>query len=418
MSRSPTKHPTLSDPRWRLVVSRSAAADGTFFYAVVTTGVYCGPSCGARTPLPDNVRFYASPEEAEAAGYRPCKRCEPRRPPLVQRHAMLVAELCKFIERSERAPTLTQLCERAGLRPTQLKRVFKAATGMTPKAYALAQRGERVRTELRRGGSVTEAVFRAGYASSGRFYEVSNELLGATPTSYRAGGRGMKARFAVGECSLGAVLVAESERGLCALLLGDEPEGLVRDLQDRFPHAELFGGDSEFEATVAQAIGVVDGLREGVELPLELRGTIFQQRVWRALRSIPRGETRSYSELAQALGMPRGARAVASACAANPLAVAVPCHRVVRTDGGLSGYRWGIERKRALIEREAKLERPEAEPGSRSVCQLHQDGGKLREGRADLGGYLAEVDVCHECVECEIAEYLAGVPRLQQKPRG
>jgi AraC family transcriptional regulator, regulatory protein of adaptative response / methylated-DNA-[protein]-cysteine methyltransferase len=339
------------DPRWTAVLARDA--DAPFFYSVRTTGVYCRPSCGARPPRRENVSFHATRQEAEAAGFRPCKRCRPELPPLAERHAGLVAELCRAIDGSEQVPTLEALARQAGLSPFHLHRVFKTVTGLTPRAYAAARRAERMRGELGRSGSVTEAIYGAGYASSGRFYEESAGVLGMTPTQFRAGGGDMEIRFAVGESSLGAILVAATARGVCAILLGDEPEALVRDLERRFPRAQLAGGDASFEEIVARVVGLVEQPRVGADLPLDVRGTAFQQRVWQALRAIPPGSTATYAEIAETIGAPKAVRAVAAACAANKIAVAIPCHRVVRTDGGLSGYRWGVERKRALLERES-----------------------------------------------------------------
>ncbi len=343
---------TLKDPRWATVLTRDPAADGRFFYSVRTTGVYCRPSCGARAPRPENVEFHLSAADAERAGFRPCRRCRPDQPSVGARQAALVAELCRFIETSERPPSLAELAKRAGLSPWHLHRVFKAVSGVTPAAYAAAHRARRLRAELDRAATVTEAIYGAGYGSAGRFYGKSDQLLGMTPTRYRAGGRNVRIRFAIGECSLGSILVAASERGVCAIFLGDDPEALARDLQDRFPRAELVGGDAGFEELVSGVVGLVEAPKRGLKLPLELRGTAFQQRVWQALRGIPPGATASYADIARRIGAPESVRAVARACAANPLAVAIPCHRVVRTDGALSGYRWGVERKRALLERE------------------------------------------------------------------
>jgi len=344
---------TAGDSRWAAVVARDAAADGKFFYAVKTTGVYCRPSCSARLARPENVQFFATRAQAEGAGFRPCKRCKPDQPALGVQHAGKVAEICRLIEAAETPPTLDELARRAGLSAYHFHRVFKAATGLTPRAYAAAYRAKRIRNELRRSRTVTAAIFDAGYNSNGRFYESSDQVLGMTPSRYRAGGADTRIRFAVGECSLGSILVAASDRGVCAILLGDDPEALARDLQDRFPRAELIGGDRDFERIVAKVVGFVEAPGLGLDLPLDVRGTAFQQRVWQALRKIPAGSTASYTEIARRLGLPRSVRAVAQACAANPLAVAIPCHRVLRTDGALSGYRWGVERKRALLEREA-----------------------------------------------------------------
>lgn len=345
---------TVNDPRWAAVVKRDAASDGKFVYSVKTTGVYCRPSCAARPARPENVSFHASATAAERAGFRPCKRCKPNALSPAAQQAAEVAELCRLIERSDTAPSLKRLAELAGLSPYHLHRVFKAVTGVTPKAYANAHRAKRVREELGRACTVTDAIYGAGYGSNGRFYENSNRVLGMTPTDYRAGGSGTDIRFAIGECSLDAILVAASARGICAILMGDDPEQLVRDLQDRFPRATLIGGDPEFEQLISKVVGFVEAPKLGLDLPLDVRGTAFQRRVWQALQGIPAGVTMSYSELAKHIGEPKAVRAVAHACAANTLAVAIPCHRVVRNDGSISGYRWGVERKRALLEREAK----------------------------------------------------------------
>ena len=344
---------TVSDPRWAAVQTRDKRADGSFFYSVRSTGVYCRPSCAARPARPENVAFHASIAAAEAAGFRPCQRCHPDRAPDQAPHAQTVAALCRYIESADESPTLEVLAERAGLSPHHLHRVFKAATGLTPRAYAAAHRGARVRDGLHGGARVTDAIYDAGYGSGSRFYAAADGLLGMTPSAYRGGGADTEIRFAVGECSLGSILVARSDRGVCAILLGDDPDALARELQDRFPKARVIGGDTDFERLVATVVGFIEAPRIGLELPLDVRGTAFQQRVWQALRAIPPGRTLSYTEVAERVGAPKSVRAVAQACAANPLAVAIPCHRVVRRDGGLSGYRWGVERKRALLDREA-----------------------------------------------------------------
>ena len=343
-----------NDPRWAAVRARDPGADGAFFYSVETTGVYCRPSCAARPARPENVAFHATRAEAERLGFRPCKRCKPELPPLAERQAARVAALCRFIEESAEAPTLEALASHAGLSVFHVQRLFKAVTGVSPKVYAAAHREERVRGELHRGGTVTAAIYEAGYGSSARFYEKSHEVLGMTPTEYRAGGADLGIRFAIGECSLGSILVAATERGVCAILFGDDPAELAHDLERRFPKARIIGADRDFEQLVAEVVGLVEAPRVGTKLPLDIRGTAFQQRVWKALAEVPAGETRTYAEIAGAIGAPRAVRAVAGACAANALAVAIPCHRVVRTDGDLSGYRWGVERKRALLAREAR----------------------------------------------------------------
>ena len=341
------------DPRWAAVRARDPKADGRFFYSVKTTGVYCRPSCPSRLAKRENVAFHATRAAAEAAGFRACKRCKPDGPSLAAQHAATVARICRRIEGAESAPRLHALAHEAHMSPYHFHRVFKALTGVTPRAYAAAQRAQRVRSELTRAHSVTEAIFDAGFNSGGRFYATADEVLGMTPTDFRAGGARTDIRFAVGECSLGSILVAQSAKGVCAILLGDDPDELARDLQDRFPHANLIGGDAQFERLVAKIVGLVEAPAIGLDLPLDVRGTAFQQRVWQALRKIPAGSTQSYSDVAKRIGAPKAVRAVAQACAANALAIAIPCHRVVRSDGALSGYRWGVERKRALLAREA-----------------------------------------------------------------
>jgi AraC family transcriptional regulator of adaptative response/methylated-DNA-[protein]-cysteine methyltransferase len=349
-----SRRPDFADDeaRWQAVVRRDRAADSAFCYSVLTTGVYCRPSCASRLARRENVAFHETCEDAAAAGFRPCQRCRPNEAPLGERHAAEVAHACRLIEEAEEPPSLDALASAAGMSRFHFHRVFRAIAGVTPKAYAAARRAERVRDELATCATVTEAIYGAGFNSSGRFYAASPDLLGMTPAQFRSGGKGAGIRFAVGECSLGAILVAATGKGVCAILLGDDPDALVRDLQDRFPKAHLIGADAAFERLVATVVGVVEAPARGLDLPLHVRGTAFQQRVWQALRRIPSGSTASYAEIAQRIGQPKAVRAVAQACASNPIAVAIPCHRVVRTDGALSGYRWGVERKRALLERE------------------------------------------------------------------
>lgn len=346
---------TEQDARWKSVAARDAGADGSFVYAVKTTGVYCRPSCPSRTAKPQNVRFYETPAEAEAAGFRPCQRCNPNGRSLAEVNATLVAEACRLIEASDEMPKLDELAARIGMSPYYFHRQFKAITGLTPKQWAVAHRSRRVRVELTdQTASVAGAIYGAGFHSNSRFYEQSNKLLGMTPTAYKNGGKDAEIRFAVAQSSLGAILVAQSAKGICAITMGDDPDELVRDLQDRFPKASLIGGDAGFEDLVARVVGFVEAPQIGLDLPLDIRGTAFQERVWQALREIPSGQTASYAEIARRIGEPKAARAVAQACGANKIAVAIPCHRVVRNDGALSGYRWGIERKKALLEKEAQ----------------------------------------------------------------
>ncbi|ADJ22156.1 transcriptional regulator, AraC family [Hyphomicrobium denitrificans ATCC 51888] len=340
--------------RWSAVKARDASFDGKFYYSVLTTGVYCRPSCSARLARRENVAFHASCAEAERAGFRPCKRCKPNESSLRDQYAAKILDACRRIEQSDEPPKLDELAQATGLSTYHFHRVFKAIVGLTPKAYAVAHRQKRVRENLARSSSVTDAIYASGFNSSGRFYENSADFLGMTPTDFRVGGSNAEMRFAVGECSLGSILVAASSKGVTAIFLGDDPDTLVRNLQDRFPKANLIGGDSSFEAIVAAAVSAVETPDQGFNLPLDVRGTAFQHRVWQALREVPSGTTTTYTEIAERLGMPKAVRAVANACGANKIAVVIPCHRVVRNDGSLSGYRWGVERKRALLKRESK----------------------------------------------------------------
>lgn len=344
---------TLSDPRWRQVLARDSKAEGQFFYAVKTTGVYCRPSCGARHPLPENVDFYLTAEAAEAAGFRACKRCKPNQHSLLAANTAKVEQACRLIEQSETLPTLGELAVHAELSAFHFHRLFKSITGLTPKAYASAHRSQALRQKLDSKMKVTDAIYEAGYGSSSRFYASSTKTLGMKPLEYLKGGADTQIHFALAECSLGSILVAASDKGICAISIGNDPEPLLHELQDRFPSSNLIGGDADFEALVAKVIGFIEAPKIGLELSLDIQGTAFQQRVWQALREIPYGEAATYSDIASKIGMPKAARAVASACAANTLAVAIPCHRVIRQDGSLSGYRWGIERKKALLEKEA-----------------------------------------------------------------
>lgn len=340
------------DERWLAVIEKDKTADGKFFYSVKTTGVFCLPSCPSRPALRKNVAFYDTLENAEQAGFRACKRCWPKGPTLAEEQAVAVAKICRLIEAAEETPPLESLAKSAGMSRYHFHRVFKTLVGVTPKVYAMAHRSQRVREKLSRRSSVTAAIYDAGFRSNSRFYEKSSETLGMTPTNFRNGGADTTIRFAVGECSLGSVLVAASEKGVCAIAFGEDPNALVKNLQDQFPKALLIGGDKTFELTVARVIGFIEAPQTGLDLPLDVRGTAFQQKVWRALREIPVGSTVSYTEIAHRIGAPKAVRAVASACGSNTIAVAIPCHRVLRRNGDLSGYRWGVQRKSALIKRE------------------------------------------------------------------
>ncbi len=347
----------INDRRWAAIITRDVQADEQFYYSVKTTGIYCRPSCASRQARPENVQFHETREAAEQAGFHPCKRCKPDQPSLSKQHAATVERICRFIEKSETVPTLDELAKQAGLSTYYFHRLFKTMTGLTPKAYVTAHQHKRIKNELDQDSTISHAIVDAGYNSNSRFYEQSNQLLGMTPTNYRSGGSNTTICFAIIECALGSVLVACSDRGVCAISLGDDPNVLLCDLLDRFPNAELIGKDSEFEQLVATVISFVELPSNSFQLPLDIRGTAFQQRVWQVLRKIPAGTTASYGDIAIQIGSPKSARAVANACAANTLAVAIPCHRVIRNDGGISGYRWGVERKRALLKRESTIKK-------------------------------------------------------------
>ncbi len=342
------------EARWAAFIARDAAFDGFFYACVETTGIYCRPSCPARRARREHVSFCATAADAEAADFRPCKRCLPNQGSLLEQHADKVAQACRLIETSEQEPALEALAEAVALSPYHFHRIFKSALGVTPKAYAAAHRNKRVREELSRSATVTDAIYGAGFNSNGRFYASSTEVLGMTPSQFRSGGPDADMKYAIGESSLGLVLVAASDKGVCAIFFGDDPETLARDLAKQFPRARLTGNDPDFEQLAAEVIAFVESPSIGLDLPLDIRGTAFQHRVWHALRRIPLGSTASYADIAKTIGAPKSTRAVARACGSNCIAVAIPCHRVVGSDGSLTGYRGGIERKRALLAKEAK----------------------------------------------------------------
>lgn len=339
---------TREEERWAAVCARDAAFDGAFVFAVKTTGIFCRPSCGARRPLRKNVRFFESPAIAQLSGFRACKRCKPLEVSAKQARTALVTRLCRLIEEREREPSLDELAAVAKWSPFHLQRVFKAETGVSPKQYALAHRSERFKASLRSARTVTEAVYESGFGSSSRAYESAVSKLGATPRRFRSGE--VRVRFTITDCSLGRVLIGVTEKGLCAVSFGDSDVTLERELARRFTRVER--DDEGLTRFVRRVIATIDtGARS--TLPLDIRGTVFQHRVWQAIAKIPRGETRSYAAIAKAIEAPKSVRAVAQACGANPTAVVIPCHRVVASDGALSGYRWGVDRKRRLLENEA-----------------------------------------------------------------
>lgn len=344
---------TEDDPRWNILVNRRSAAGAAFVYGVLTTGIYCNPCSPTRLPRPENVVFFDSARDAEAAGFRPSLRNAGDSHALQLKHAKAVAQACRLIDAAESIPTLTELAEQVGMSGFHFHRIFKRLTGLTPKAYSVASLRSRVKVQLSQDVSITRALYEAGYNANSRFYEASQNMLGMKPSEYRAGGTNVDIRFALGESSLGSILVATSSKGICAISLGDDPHALIEAFQDQFPNANLIGADAAFEQLVAEVVGFVESPATGLALPLDIRGTVFQERVWQALRDIPAGSTATYTQIATQIGLPSAVRAVANACGANKLAVAIPCHRVVRSDGSLSGYRWGVERKRKLLEIEA-----------------------------------------------------------------
>ncbi len=342
---------TMTDnDRLARVRARDASADGEFFYAVLTTGVFCYPSCAARPARVENLRFYDTREAAARAGYRPCQRCRPDLPPRAIRARDAVTAACRAIEQG--VFDIDQAGEAAGLGRAAFTRLFRGVTGVTPTAYAAAWRARVAQAALSAGAPVTEAIYDAGFSSSGRFYEAADGMLGMTPTRWRRGGAGAAIGYAFGESFVGTVLVAATARGICAILLGDSADALRAELRARFPQASLAAAPPDFAARVAEVVALIEAPRAVHDLPLDISGTAFQRRVWAALREIPPGETLSYGGLATRLGMPKAARAVGSACAANKLAVAIPCHRVITGAGAVTGYAWGRTRKAALLARE------------------------------------------------------------------
>jgi AraC family transcriptional regulator, regulatory protein of adaptative response / methylated-DNA-[protein]-cysteine methyltransferase len=340
----------LSDDQlWDQVIRREP---GNFFYAVTTMGVFCRPGCPSPRPLRKNVRFFRNVGEAEAAGFRACRRCDPKgeRARLAQ---AVVQDACTFIEGSENIPSLDTLAERSGYSRFHFLRMFRDHTGLTPRSYAEGVRARRLQTALADGARVADAVADAGYGSESRVYEKTGELLGMTPGALRRGGEGEVVRTANADCQFGRLLVGTTDRGVCFIGFGQPDEVLLDDLRQRFPRADIVSDDAALANTVHSVLNFLEEPKQALDLPLDLRGTAFQQRVWRTLCQIPPGETRSYAEVAQLVGNRRAVRAVARSCASNPVALAVPCHRVIGSDGKLTGYRWGVPRKRALLAKEA-----------------------------------------------------------------
>ncbi len=341
-----------SETQWQQVMARDARQDGRFVFAVRTTGIYCRPSCPSRRPRRDSVEFFADPQQAERAGYRACLRCKPTE---ISSHAQAVTRARRLLDEAEGVLTLAELGKRVGVSPFHLQRLFKRATGLSPREYQSARRMQQVKHGLRKGDDVTTALYDAGFGSPSRLYEKSSQHLGMTPGTYRRGGAGMTIQFAIIPSPLGRLLVAATERGLCAVRFGESAGELERELRDEFMAAEIHRDEAALQAYVSPLLANLRGEPVTLELPLDVRATAFQKRVWGALCEIPVGETRSYKEVARAIGEPKAVRAVARACASNPVAVAVPCHRVVRSDGELAGYRWGLERKKKLLQQESRV---------------------------------------------------------------
>ena len=339
------------DDRWQSVVDRDVDADGQFVFAVKTTGIFCRPSCRAKHALRKNVRFFADAQQAQDAGFRPCKRCQPDKDSAQQHRLDKIARACQLLEQ-ESPLTLDELAQQVAMSPYHLHRLFKATTGMTPKVWQQSWRARRLRDALAKGVPVTQAILNAGFPDSSSYYRKADQALGMTAKQFRKGGDNVSVRYTLADCALGRCLVAESERGICAILLGDDDATLVADLHALFPAAQDVPADANFQQRVREVIAAINARDAPLSLPLDIRGTAFQQQVWQALRTIPCGETVSYQQLASAIGKPKAVRAVASACGANKLAIVIPCHRVIRGDGALSGYRWGIARKAQLLQRE------------------------------------------------------------------
>ncbi len=341
------------ESRWQAVQTRDAAAEGQFFYAVMTTGVFCRPTCGSRQPRRENVAFYDTTEAAQKAGWRPCKRCRPTGRSVGEAQLAQIRQACALIDAAETPPTLNALADAVGLSPYHFHRLFKAIVGVTPRDYAAAKRTGKLQAELESGATVTEAIYGAGYGSSSRLYEAADATLGMRPATFRAGARGETIRWSTEATPLGRIVVAATEAGICMIEFGRDEAALEARVEARFPHAETMRDDAGLKEKLATVAAFIDRPARGLDLPLDIQGTSFQRRVWKALQEIPTGATASYSEIAGRIGEPKAARAVAAACAANPVAMAVPCHRVIARDGSLSGYRWGVERKQALLDREA-----------------------------------------------------------------
>ena len=343
------------EARWQAVATRDAAAEGQFFYAVITTGVFCRVTCPSRQPRRKNVAFYDKAEQALKAGWRPCRRCHPTGRSIAESQVAAIRRACALIDAAETPPPLKELAAAVSLSPYHFHRLFKAIVGVTPRDYAAAKRTGKLQHELAAGTPVAEAIYGAGYGSSSRLYENSRATLGMTPGSFRAGAAGQIIRWGIAETPLGRLIVAATDAGICMIEFGADEAELEARLAARFPKARTVRADAELAAPLEAVAGFIELPERGLDLPLDIQGTAFQRRVWQALQQVPAGTTASYAEIAARIGQPSAARAVAGACAANHLALAIPCHRIVAGNGDLAGYRWGVDRKRALLEREGRI---------------------------------------------------------------
>lgn len=354
VSRAAVVTDLTAEGSWRAVLARDRRYDGAFVYAVRSTGIYCRPSCASKKPRREQVVFFPLPEAAERAGFRACRRCHPTQVSAADPRVPLVREVCRLIDaHPDRTASLATLSARVGATPHRLVRAFRTVLGLTPRQYRDERRLDRFKTQLKETRKVSPALYEAGYGSTSRVYERAHAQLGMTPATYGRGGAGMRIAFAIVPCTLGRLLVAATERGICRVGIGDDDRVLERGLRTEFPAATIARDDATLRSWVTELVAHLDGRQPHLDLPLDVRATAFQRRVWEALRKIPYGNTRTYSEIARAVGNGKATRAVARACATNPVAVVIPCHRVVREDGALGGYRWGIERKRALLKQEA-----------------------------------------------------------------
>ncbi|UCF18331.1 MAG: bifunctional DNA-binding transcriptional regulator/O6-methylguanine-DNA methyltransferase Ada [Gemmatimonadota bacterium] len=342
--------------RWLITAARDKAYDGAFVYGVRSTRIYCRPSCPSRRPRRNQVTFFAAPAAARRAGFRPCRRCRPDSYSDEDPRIARLERVCRYIEHNpDTTPTLAVLAAHVGVSPSYLQRSFKAALGITPRQYAETRRLDRFRQEVENGATVTRALYGAGFGSTSRLYEKARSQLGMTPATYRKGGLGAHIRYTTASCPLGRLLVAATEAGVCAVSLGDEDTDLAEALRAQYPRASISRDDQALRAWLDSIVAHLAGELQQLDLPLDILATAFQRRVWATLRKIPYGETRTYSEMAHALGSPAAARAVGRACATNPVSLLIPCHRAVRADGSLGGYRWGVERKRSLLQNEREL---------------------------------------------------------------